>query len=49
MNGILAQIVVLLNALANAVGRPVFSFVATVPGWLSATIVADCPAERLNL
>jgi hypothetical protein len=41
MTGILAQIVVVLNALANTVGRPVFSFVATVPGWLSATLVAS--------
>jgi uncharacterized membrane protein (DUF106 family) len=36
----LAQIVVMLNALANTVGRPVLSFVALVPGWLSATLVA---------
>ena len=31
MRGILAQIVVVLNTLANAVGRPLLSFVATVP------------------
>jgi hypothetical protein len=41
MRGVLAQIVVVLNALANAVGRPALSFVATVPGWLSATLVAS--------
>ncbi len=40
MKGILAQIVVLLNTLANAMGQPSLSFVANVPGWLSATIVA---------
>ena len=40
MMGILAQIVVVLNTLANAVGRPLLSFIATVPGWLSATAVA---------
>jgi hypothetical protein len=41
MTGILAQVVVVLNTLANAVGRPVLSFVATVPGWFSATLVAS--------
>ena len=40
MTGILAQIVVVLNTLANALGRPLLSFVAFVPGWLSATIIA---------
>ena len=40
MTGILAQIVVVLNTLANALGRPLLSFVALVPGWLSATVIA---------
>ena len=48
MTGILAQIVVALNALANAVGRPALSPVASMPGWLQAfakispvTVTAD--------
>src|SRR5690242_6293078 len=40
MTGLLAQIVVWLNALANAVGRPLLSPIAALPGWLSATLVA---------
>ena len=40
MTGILAQVVTVLNLLANALGRPLLSFVAMVPGWLSATAVA---------
>jgi hypothetical protein len=40
MTGILAQVVAWLNALANAAGRPLLSPVASLPGWLSATLVA---------
>jgi uncharacterized membrane protein (DUF106 family) len=40
MTDILAQVVVWLNALANAVGRPLLAPVAALPGWLSATLVA---------
>lgn len=40
MTASLAQAAVVLNALANAVGRPLLSFIASVPGWLSATLVA---------
>ena len=40
MSGILAQIVVLLNALANALGRLLLAPIASLPGWLSATLVA---------
>src|SRR5262249_29273630 len=36
----LTQIVVWLNALANAVGRILLAPIAVLPGWLSATIVA---------
>jgi hypothetical protein len=40
MTGIVTQVVVWLNALANAVGRPLLTPVAALPGWLSATLVA---------
>jgi hypothetical protein len=40
MTGSLARIAVVLNFLANAAGRPLLSFIASVPGWLSATLVA---------
>jgi uncharacterized membrane protein (DUF106 family) len=40
MTGILTQVVVWLNGLANALGRPLLSPVASLPGWLSATLVA---------
>ena len=40
MRGILAQIVVLLNALSNALGRLLLAPVAALPGWLSATLIA---------
>ena len=36
----LAQIVVWLNIVANAVGRVLLAPLAAVPGWLSNTIVA---------
>jgi hypothetical protein len=41
MRGILSQIIVLLNALANALGRPLLAPIASLPGWLSATLVAS--------
>jgi hypothetical protein len=47
MTAFLAQVVVALNALANAVGRPVLAFVAWVPGWLSATLVASASGAAL--
>jgi hypothetical protein len=37
---VLAHVVVWLNALANAVARPLLSPIGWLPGWLSATIVA---------
>jgi hypothetical protein len=40
MNEILAQIVAFLNTLANALGRPLLSPIAAMPGWLSATLVS---------
>src|SRR5262245_45652909 len=49
MTGILAQIIVWLNALANAVGRPLLSPVASLPGWLSATLVACVTGALLLL
>jgi uncharacterized membrane protein (DUF106 family) len=49
MTGILAQIVVLLNTLANAVGRPLLSPLASLPGWLSATLVAAVTGAFLLL
>jgi uncharacterized membrane protein (DUF106 family) len=36
----LAQIIVWLNALANAIGQVVLAPVAYLPGWLSATVIA---------
>ncbi len=36
----LAQIMVWLNALANAIGQVVLAPVAYLPGWLSATVIA---------
>jgi hypothetical protein len=41
MRGALVQIVVFLNDLANALGRPLLAPVASLPGWLSATLVAS--------
>ena len=49
MSGVLTQIVVLLNALANALGRPLLAAVAWLPGWLSATIVASVTGALLLL
>lgn len=49
MMGILAQLVVLLNALANAAGRTLLSPVAALPGWLSATLVAAVTGAFLLL
>jgi hypothetical protein len=40
MTGILAQLVVLLNVVANAMGRLLFAPIAALPGWLSATLLA---------
>jgi hypothetical protein len=40
MMGLLAQVVAWLNAVANALGGPLFAPVALLPGWLSATIVS---------
>ena len=40
MSEILAQVVVWLNALANALGQVVFAPIGLLPGWLSATLVA---------
>jgi hypothetical protein len=40
MTGVLAHIVVLLNALANGLGRALLAPIASVPGWVSATVVA---------
>jgi hypothetical protein len=40
MNGALTQVIVGLNALANALGRPLLAPVGSMPGWLSATLVA---------
>ena len=37
---VLTQIVVWLNAVANAVGRLVLAPIGLLPGWLSATMVA---------
>jgi hypothetical protein len=36
----LVQVVVWLNAVGNAVGSVVLSFIGLLPGWLSATLVA---------
>lgn len=47
MTGIPARIVVVLNTLANAIGRPSLSFVAAVPGWLSATVIASASGAFL--
>jgi len=41
MTGALAQLVAWLNALANALGRPLLAPVSSLPGWLSATVVAS--------
>lgn len=40
MTGLLTQLVVWLNALANALGRLLLAPVGMMPGWLSATLVA---------
>jgi hypothetical protein len=40
MTEMLTRIIVGLNAVANAVGRPLLAPVAWLPGWLSATLVA---------
>lgn len=49
MMGFLAQIVVLLNAIANALGRVLLAPVASLPGWLSATLVASVTGAFLLL
>jgi hypothetical protein len=36
----ISQVVVWLNAAANALGRPLLAPISVLPGWLSATIVA---------
>jgi hypothetical protein len=40
MSGVLTQVVVALNVLANALGRTLLTPIGTMPGWLSATLVA---------
>jgi uncharacterized membrane protein (DUF106 family) len=40
MSGALTRVVVVLNALANALGRALLAPVGSMPGWLSATLVA---------
>jgi uncharacterized membrane protein (DUF106 family) len=40
MSGTLTQVVVVLNAVANALGRTLLAPVGSMPGWLSATLVA---------
>src|SRR5262245_8472290 len=49
MSGIVTQIVVVLNVLANALGRPLLALVGAMPGWLSATIVATVTGVLLLL
>ena len=49
MREILARIVVLLNAPANALGRLLLAPVASLPGWLSATLVASVTGAFLLL
>jgi hypothetical protein len=49
MKEILAQIVVLLNRLANSLGRPLLAPLASLPGWLSATLVASVTGVILLL
>lgn len=44
---LLAQVVVWLNALANAVGRLLLAPISVLPGWLSATIVAGVTGVAL--
>jgi hypothetical protein len=43
----LALLALVLSTLANAVGRPLLSFIAAVPGWLSATLVASVTGATL--
>lgn len=49
MSGFLAQCVALLNACANAVGRSLLAPLPSMPGWLSATIVASVTGVLLLL
>jgi hypothetical protein len=49
MMGILAQVVVLLNAAANALGGLLLAPIALLPGWLSATLVACVTGALLLL
>src|SRR5262245_12148699 len=49
MTGLLTQVVVWLDALANALGRPLLAPVAWLPGWLSATLVACITGALLLL
>ena len=49
MNGFLAQIVVWLNSLANALGRPFLAPIGSLPGWLSATFIAAVTGAFLLL
>jgi hypothetical protein len=49
MSGILAQIVIVLNAISNALGRLVLAPVASMPGWLSATLAASITGAFLLL
>jgi hypothetical protein len=49
MTGMLAQIVVVLNSVADAAGRWLLAPVASLPGWLSATIVASVTGAFLLL
>jgi uncharacterized membrane protein (DUF106 family) len=49
MTGVLTQLVVLLNALADAAGRLLLAPVAWLPGWLSATLVASITGAILLL
>src|SRR3954447_7635018 len=49
MTGVLTQIVVLLNTLANALGRALLAPLGSMPGWLSATLVAAVTGAFLLL
>lgn len=49
MSGFVTQIVVLLNVLANALGRLLLAPLASLPGWLSATLVAAVTGALLLL
>jgi hypothetical protein len=49
MTGMLAQVVVWLNAVANALGRLALWPVASLPGWISATLIASVTGMLLLL